>query len=270
MTASKRLMGRLKAAKEQASETLKPGVLPLVAFYGRGEELDEQRSRMYEMIGRVMASDTIGDDVAASMPERRSFLDVRDAVTILNAQASPIEFLVSNGEMELGPDEDGMGGVRFHTAIRFRDLVQGAQVKVLKSANLEGTGGGGFGPTDIVSYQVDCRKILQRLKSAIGDEWVYQMLEAVVVMDEWLDLWPESRKADKRGTKRKQRLKTILALHYGLDKVGKQLGYMNNAAFKQRWHRDVPEMPPSVRRRSRESRAANQLALLTSQGARSE
>ncbi|NKW09984.1 hypothetical protein HGG76_11790 [Ochrobactrum tritici] len=125
MTASKRLMGRLKAAKEQASETLKPGVLPLVAFYGRGEELDEQRSRMYEMIGRVMASDTIGDDVAASMPERRSFLDVRDAVTILNAQASPIEFLVSNGEMELGPDEDGMGGVRFHTAIRFRDLVQG-------------------------------------------------------------------------------------------------------------------------------------------------
>ncbi|NKW09983.1 hypothetical protein HGG76_11785 [Ochrobactrum tritici] len=70
---------------------------------------------------------------------------------------------------------------------------------MLKSANLEGTGGGGFGPTDIVSYQVDCRKILQRLKSAIGDEWVYQMLEAVVVMDEWLDLWPESRKADKRG-----------------------------------------------------------------------
>ncbi|NKW80327.1 hypothetical protein HGG72_08235 [Ochrobactrum pecoris] len=199
MTASKRLMGRLKAAKEQASETLKPGVLPLVAFYGRGEELDEQRSRMYEMIGRVMASDTLGDDVVATMPERRSFLDVRDAVTILNAQASPIEFLVSNGEMELGPDEDGMGGVRFHTAIRFRDLVQGAQVKVLKSANLEGTGGGGFGPTDIVSYQVDCRKILQRLKSAIGDEWVYQMLEAVVVMDEWLDLWPESRKADKRG-----------------------------------------------------------------------
>lgn len=270
MTATKRLMDRLKKVKELESEALKPGVLPLIAYYGRGEELNVQRQRMYEMISRVMAAGTITNEISGSARDRRSFLDVSDAVTILNAQASPLEFLVSNGELELGEDEDGMGGVRFHTAIRFRDLVQGAQVKGLKSANLEGTGGGGFGPTDIVSYQVDCRKILQRVRNAVGEDWLCQMLEAVVVMDEWLDLWPESRKTDKRGIKRKQRLKTILALHYGLDAVGRSLGYMNEAAFKQRWPHGAPEVPQSVRRRSQESRVANQLALLTSQGVQSK
>lgn len=262
MTANKRLIDRLRLVKEQSAAEPKAGVLPLVAFYGRDPASEETRAKMYDMMSRAMAADVI---IAPPLAQQNNYLylDMQDAITILNAKASPIEFLVSNGEMELGEDEDGMGGVRFHTAIRFRDLVNGAQIKGLKSANLDGVGGGGSAPIDIMAYQVDCRKILRRLREIVREEWVYRMLEAVVVMDEWLDLWPEGRSSDKRGVKRKQRMKTIIALHYGLDIAAKALGYMNKEAFIQRWHQGVPVMPQSVRHHMRDPRVANQLALLT-------
>ena len=74
------------------------------------------------------------------------FLDLDDALAVLNANSSPIEFLVSQGELESGGDEEGMGGVRFHTALRLRDLISGAQVKGLKAAAF----------SEFVSGGVDC------------------------------------------------------------------------------------------------------------------
>lgn len=186
--------------------------------------------------------------------DERIFLAMEDATLILNANSSPIEFLASSGELESGADDKGMGGARFHAAIRFRELVHGAQVVQLRSINLASARGAG-GALDITGYQLDCQKILGRLKHGIEDVWIYPMLESVVVMDEWLDLVPVSRKLDKKGVKRKQRLKTIRALHYGLDKVGHSLGFMNTAAFMRRWPQSGPEMPPSVHHHIRATKA---------------
>lgn len=226
MIASRKLLERLEKAKEQA-------------------EAAEGRQDMASMVANATSI------MACEEPGMRhlSYVDMANAIVIMNANSSPVEFLVTNGDMEFGQDEDGMAGVRFHTAIRFRDLVAGAQVKALKSANLEATGGGGLGPADILSYQMDCRKHLARIRKAVGAEWVYSTLEAVVVFDEWLDLWPEPARIDRRGVKRKQRLKTIAALHYGLDVVGERLGYMNWSVFTKRWPHGAPALPPSVRRR---------------------
>lgn len=198
----------------------------------------------------------------------RVLLSMQDASHVLNASTSPVEFLVSNGDMETGEDEDGMGGVRFHTALRLRELVHGAQVKVLRSANLESPGGAAFGPTEIIGYQVDCRKKLAKVRLAVGKTWLYAMLESVVVMDDWMDLAPKPSREDPRGVARKQRLKTIRALHYGLDAAGKAMGYMNNAAFTQRWPHGCPVRPPSVHRHTLATTARVQPGRPTSRGAR--
>lgn len=100
-------------------------------------------------------------------------------------------------------------------------------------------------------------------------DWIYPMIADVVFMDEWLDIWPHNSKGGALSeAQRKQRLKTIHAVHYALDRVAVTLNYMGEEAFTQRWPHGEPAVPPSVRRRNRASRVANQLALLTSQGAR--
>lgn len=236
MIASKRLLERLEKMKEQAE-----------AAEARQDLASQVANANY-----IMAIEEPG-------MQHLSYVDVANTTLVMNANSSPIEFLVTNGDMEFGQDEEGMAGVRFHAAIRFRDLVAGAQVKGLKSANLEAVSSGGFGPADILSFQMDCRKILARIRKAVGEEWIYSTLEAVVVYDEWLDLWPEPMKVDRRGVKRRQRLKTIAALHYGLDVVGETQGYMNWSVFKNRWPDGAPSIPPSVRRRIQATMVAGPL-----------
>lgn len=277
MATGQRILDRLKQAKarQQEEEILdhlgpRPGVLPLAAFYGREPEQEELRTRMYEAVARVMAM----REIEGGRPGRAAhghylILDMKDAYAIIDASSSPIEFLVSRGEMEFETDEDGMSGVRFHTALRFRDLINGSQVKGIKSPSLEGGGGGSVSPADIRGYQLDCMNLIGKIRKAMPEAWLFPMLEAVVFMDEWLDLWPaEESRADKRETKRKQRLKTLQALHYALDRAGATLGYMAEEDFMRRWPNGAPAVPPSVRRRSQASRVSNQLALLTSPGAR--
>ncbi|CCF19113.1 protein of unknown function [Pseudorhizobium banfieldiae] len=264
MATGQGILDRLKRAKASADEAPR-GVLPLVAFYGRDEEREDMRTRMYQSVSRVMNALDVGD---APKPRGENshhlMLDMNDAVTFLNASSSPVEYLVSRGELELEGDDAGMGGMRFHTALRFRDLVNGAQVKGLKSPSLEGTGGGGGVATDIRGYQLDCINLIGKIRKGMPEPWIYPMMEAVVFMDEWLDLGPEREsRAVKRETLAKRRLKTLHALHYALDRTGVVLGYMAEDDFMQRWPDGVPAFPPSVRRRSQESKAANQLALLT-------
>lgn len=279
MATGQRILDRLKQAKERKLESeaedvrVEParGVLPLSAFYGREKEQEELRTRMYDSVARVMAMRDIDlEKIGRPGPHGHYLiLDMKDAYAILDASSSPIEFLVSRGEMEFEVDEDGMSGVRFHTALRLRDLINGSQVKGLKSPSLEGTGGGSSSPADIRGYQLDCMNIIGKIRKTMPEPWLYPMLEAVVFMDEWLDLWPvDEPRADKREAKRKQRLKTLQALHYALDRTGTTLCYMAEEDFMQRWPHGAPTVPPSVRRRSQASRVSNQLALLTLPSAR--
>lgn len=227
-SAGKSLIGKLEEAKRKARE-------------------DEAKQKGFAF--QVVEARSIIQPAARLNEDcrRLSYIDIAGSIVVMNAGSSPLEFLVSSGEMESGEDEDGMAGVRFHTGIRFRDLVAYAQVNGLKAVNLEASGGGG-GPKEVMGYQIDCIRRLAIVRDMVGEDWVYRLLDAVVVKDEWLDLAPESAKSDKRGVKRKQRLKTITALQYGLDKLGSIMGYLMPEDVMTRWPRGAPAMPLSVRR----------------------
>lgn len=265
MATGQGILDRLKKRKQEEEEHR--GVLPLRAFYGREEDLENKRRRMYEMVERVMAMPDVDEDALASVRQRGGFnrvVSLGSAFALLDANSSPVEFLVSRGEMETAEDEEGMGGARFHTALRFRDLMEGAQVKSLKSPSLSGTGGGGgTSAGDIRGYQLDCMKLVQKLRESMPKPWLFPLLESIVWLDDWLDLVPKQEpRADKREAIRKERMMTVRSLHYALDCAALTLGYIPEGAFTQRWTR-APGLPPVVRRRMRASTAASRLALQT-------
>lgn len=262
MATGQGILDRLKKAKENRTDESKPGVLPLVAYYGKEPEVEEQRTRMYNTIRRVMAGDVNAGRPSSNeqviQGDKFVLLRMESAVAVVNTTASPIEFLVSTGEMENGRDLEGMGRVRFHTAIRLRDLVHGAQVNGIKSQSFSGMPGGSGGlPIDVRGYQLDCWKILSRVRKDMPEPWMFKMLEAVVIMDEWMNLRPLPKRM-MTNNKRKARLKTIRDLHYALDRVGRALGYIAQEDFTQRWGRKLLYVPPPVRRHTPASTAEGQ------------
>lgn len=263
MATGQGILDRLKRRKQE--EEGHRGVLPLRAFYGREEEAENQRRRMYDMVGRAMAMTDL--DEAAMSAGRGGFtrvVSLGSAIALLDANSSPVEFLVSRGEMETAEDEEGMGGARFHTALRFRDLMEGAQVKSLKSPSLSGGGGGGgTSAGDIRGYQLDCMKLVDKLRKGAPRQWVFPLLESTVWKDDWLDLVPKQEpRAAKREARLAERMMTVRGLHYALDCAALSLGYIPEGTFTQRWSR-VPGVPPVIRRRIRASTVAGRLALQT-------
>lgn len=271
MATGQGILNRLNALNKVEAE--KPGVLPLAAYYRREPDREAARGAMYKAIYRVAnMTDAAIDQALARMngeeaqPRHRGpryqIVDMVSAVTVLNQMAGPLEYLVSNGEMETSADVEGLAGARFHTALRLRDLFDGAQVKGLRSPSLSGGGGGGP-PADINGYQLDCMRLLDRLRRGIAAAWAFPLLEALVWKDEWLDLAPGQSPSKGKG-----RTKTVQGLHYALDCAGAVLGYMPEEDISQRWPSGAPPVPPSIRRHIRASTAANQLGLLTSRAAR--
>ncbi|MCO5730125.1 hypothetical protein [Rhizobium sp. SSA_523] len=271
MATGQGILNRLNALKMVDAE--KPGVLPLAAYYRRSPELEAARGAMYKAVFFVSnMTDAAIDEALARMggedadPPKRSpryqIVDMISAVTVINEMAGPLEYLISAGEMETSADVEGFGRARFHTALRLRDLFDGAQVKGLRSPSLSGGGGGGQ-LADIRGYQLDCMKLLDRVRRGIAAAWAFPLLEALVWRDEWLDLAPE-----KKPSKASARMKTVQGLHYALDCAGSVLGYIPEEDITQRWPSGAPPVPPSIRRHTRASTAANQLGLLTSRAAR--
>lgn len=271
MATGQGILDRLKRARETPTCDTKPGVLPLIAYYGREPAQEELRNKFYAAMERALAfrEEDYPDQMRGGKVPHWTLVDLRDAIAVVNANSSPIEFLVSRGEMETGKDLEGMGGVRYHTALRLRDLIDGARVNGMKSPSFSGGGGGGGKAADIRGYQLDCMKLLGRVKGDMPERWLFPMLESVVFMDEWFDLWPEMEGPPKRReAARKRRLKTIQALHFALDQASVSLGYMQTNEFRQRWGPDAPAQPYAARRHTQGSTASNQLALLTSRAAR--
>lgn len=186
----------------------------------------------------------------------------------INELSGPIEYLTSRGELESGKDIAGMGGVRFHTAIRFRELVEGAQVKNLRSPNLGGTGGGSGKAGDIPGYKLDCMIKVDGIKSAMPKPWVFEMLLQVVWNDDWLDLKTAEIKAPEgadaitrerirktKELKRKHRLGTIETLCWALDIAALQMGYTDRQNYRRRWLRRKPRPSAQAAHRIQETMA---------------
>lgn len=170
----------------------------------------------------------------------------------INAAAGPVEYLVSRGELETEKDERGMGGVRYHTAIRLRELVDGAQLKGMRSPDLLATPGGGFNG-NIPAYKLDCMRRLGAMRTAMPNTWVFDLLMSVVWGDEWLDI--RDTPGNKRDATRQQRLKTIEILHWALDQVALSVNYLDPEIHRRRWGGAEPKPTRSIRRRILVSRA---------------
>lgn len=251
------ILARLNKIKKGDQE--KPGVLPLRAFYGRDPEAEFERGRMYRQMAEVMRLPETPRGHHFAAAEGISYVSDKSGLFIVNANSSPLEHLVAKGQMETREDEEGMGGARYHTALRFRELMDGAQVKTIRSPSLEGTGGGGaVSAGDIRGYQLDCMKLVERVKKGMSP-WLFHILEAVVWRDDWIDIKGEP----VSKTKMKERRKTIAALHYALDCAGVALGYLPEPEVTQRWPHGAPKMPPAVRRRILASMDGGRLSLQT-------
>jgi hypothetical protein len=250
LSTGKSLKQRLAQVRKRKVESISS--LPLIAFYGREPDREILRTKMYAAIERSFVE---ADGSSPTFGLGRSFLLNDGGALVLNVTSSPLEYLVSRGELEGEGDEEGAAGARYHTAIRFRDLIDGAQVKALKSPSWEGTGGGGFGPADIRSFQLDCIKIIGRVRTAMPASWVFGFVEAVVCKDEWFDIEDKDRKS--------KREETLLALRFGLDAIAAELGYIMEEDFSRRWMEQPAREPSAARRRSPGSKASDPLALRT-------
>lgn len=247
MATGQSIRDRLK--RVQGNPDSKPGVLPLIAYYGREPKAEIARNTMYREIEVVMNGEDTRDI---------TYFAWARGIAMVDANSSPIEYLVAKGQMESKKDADGVSGARYHTALKIRTLIDGAQVKVIRSPSLEGVGGGAPSSSgDIRGYQLDCMKLVETLKKSLDRWWLWFILESVVWGDEWLDI-----RATKGGAKAAQgRERTIEAVHYALDNAAVILGYIPPEDFVRRWASGCPKIPPSIRGRIQVSRDAGRLGL---------
>lgn len=249
MATGQSLRDRLKGRKMDENRR---GVLPLVAYYGREPKQEIARNAMYRQIETVMNQ--------AEARDITFFMGTR-GIAMVDANSSPIEYLVAKGEMDSSRDEEGMAGVRFHTALKIRELIDGAQVKVLRSPSLEGTGGGGASTSagDIRGYQLDCMKLMDLLKKSLEKHWLWTLIELVAWSDDWMDIRVGVKKLTPRQAA--ERSGTIEALHFALDNAAVILGYLPPEDLIERWPRGCPRMPPLMKRRRLVSKDAGRLGL---------
>lgn len=259
MSAAKKLMERMKS--KAAPDLKRSGVLPLRAFYGRDPEREILRDRMYASIGRVMSADERGVTNSGRYQVQSNVFIGEGSASVFNAGAAPIEYLVMRGEMATDRDDEGMAGARFHTAIKLRQLFDGAQRKGMKSPSIDGMGGGGSGGTvDISGYQIDCIRKVGRLAEEMVSPWLFDLVRNVVWMDEWYDLNAPDKMPKWRAD---ERMETIFALHFGLDVAAVTLGYEMEGCLTVRWEATRPKMPSSVSRRNQGTMAPDPLSLRT-------
>lgn len=221
-------------------------------------------SALKQLRDRLKAAETSDDAMpaAAVMPDggrdgkagMAVFVDLGRPV-LVDAAAGPIEFLVSRGELQTELDHPTSASERFHVVRKYRDAMQGAQVKGLRSADWSSTGGGSTLDT-IRAHQIDCLRTLSAVRGSMPRPWLADLLERVVWLDDWLDLWPEWKPTPAERDKAKaSRMKTLKALHFALDCAGKALGIVAEEAFRRRWKASTPAPSPAARRRILVSRA---------------
>lgn len=233
MSAGKALKERLR--KVQTGEHLTGGALPLIAFYGREPAVEEMRRRFYDRCERVFNSTEI-DDIEIAGSQR--LVIVNGKMAIVNPDAGLVEKLIAAREMTTERDSKGMLGIRYHTALKLRELIDGAQVKTMRSPALDREGGGGgFGPGEIRGYQLDCMRKLRGMREQLG-AWgetnLADLLEDVVCHDAFRD--PRPREIAQADPLPHEKMLTLL--HLSLDVAAASLGYLDDNSVQQRWNHE--------------------------------
>jgi hypothetical protein len=233
MSAGKALKERLRRVR--TGQDLTSGTLPLIAFYGREPAHEEMRRRFYDRCERVFNSTEIDDMEVAG---NRRLVVVGGKMAIINPDAGLVEKLVAARELATERDSKGMLGIRYHTALKLRELIDGAQVKTMRSPALDREGGGGgFGPGEIRGYQLDCMRKLRRMREQLG-AWgetnLADLLEDVVCHDAFRD--PRPREIAQADPMPHERMLTLL--HLSLDIAASSLGYLDDNSVQQRWNHE--------------------------------
>lgn len=248
--------------------------MPMSFYYGAGsaegrdEAFEARRSAFYGMMAKVHSFTGWSLELyrkeiflAAQLAGGRDGHGLKllpidqSQAAILNTNAAPLEYLVSQNWLETKKDPAGYGILRWATAIRFRDTVAGAQSGGLKGQTYEG-GGGGFGSRLVPDYAIDCmwrvKDVQQRLHPGL-----FRLLRMIVVDDIWL--WEiDVKRIDKRimrnGTPakrrdrqkfekmrarllKKRRDRIILKLHKAIDGAAVVFDYMSEDEYRARWLR---------------------------------
>lgn len=247
--------------------------MPLSFYYGqdsvegRDAAFMRRRATFYALCARVFGFEgwrfdqysheiSLASEIAEGRDGRGLHImpiDRTQAVNI-NANAAPLEWLVSQNWLETKADPSGFAMLRFATALHFRDIVLGSQSGGLKAQAYEG-GGGGFGPRLVSDYALDCMYsvsvVRQRLRPAL-----FHLLQQVVVDDVWV--WeaavqralsrlparvptaPKARRRYDRMRKaliKKHRDPILLQIHRAIDAAAVVLEYMSNDEYRARWIR---------------------------------
>lgn len=215
------------------------------------------------------------DDVQihASSPRSLRAIDIGRPIFI-NEASGPIEYLAARSELASDKDVVGMGGVRFHTALRLRELMEGAQIKSLRSPDLEAIGRGSGKAGNIPAYKLDCMAKIADLRNCMPKPWVFEMLIGIVWGDQWHNLkQPEismaptigltsaekrkakRKRAEKLASKRRARRQTIETLLWSLDVAAVRLGYLDKEFFRLRWGGQPSPQEAEAHRHNQESKA---------------
>lgn len=164
-------------------------------------------------------------------------LATRQRVLALDKNAAPFENLSANDMLSTHKDPDGFAQSRFSTGMFLRDLFIGAEVKRLQSVDLDGVATGGP-PAPVGDYKIDCMKALDRSKLALSNARpsprfriyhrefsLFGLLEDLVYRDRWvLD-----------GLRKSEREAVLERVHFALDVLALEWGYVTPEAFRGRW-----------------------------------
>ncbi len=166
-------------------------------------------------------------------------------IGIVSKDAGLIEQLVATGRIVSPVDPVGTSGARFHVALRLRDLFEGAQVRGMRSPAI-GDAGGGVPSSDITGYQLDCLRMVGRMRAAMPKPYMVDVLEHAVCWDSWHPSAPGD--LDYR----------IKILQCAIDHAGAALHYIPEESVMQRWRhelwQEVRQSAPPVRSRIRAAR----------------
>lgn len=167
-------------------------------------------------------------------------------IGIVSVDAGLIEQLVATGRIVSPVDPIGTSGARFHVALRLRDLFEGAQIRGMKSPTIGDAGGGGAPTSDITGYQLDCLRMVGRVRAAMPKPYMADVLERAICWDSWHPSAPGD--LDYR----------IKILQCAIDHAGAALHYIPEESVMQRWShekwREARQSAPPVRSRIRVAR----------------
>ena len=196
----------------------------------------------------------------------------RHHLIAINLASAPFEWLASHGKLETDDDNAGIGNIRFSAGIKFRDLLTGAEPAGLKSANLEGSSGGGGTPVLINDFKMDCMNAIngirrdlarnqpkRRGKLRLGKsvrlkekyrgvriasshsshpDFLFNLLAQLIYKDEWV--------FEKLSKKRQKAV--MDQIHNGLDQIAVYFGMITPREYDSRWNAKQQAAKPAASR----------------------